>query len=228
MENQTINVPGAEALAGPRSRRNFLKLLAAGSVGAVAGSTILSRKAWAQQGGDIDIANFALTLELLEAEFYAIALDSGVLTDVSYPTVEALASHEAQHVDALTGLIEQFGGTPVAAPEFVFPAGTFDSEAAILELAATFEITGVGAYIGAGAMIQNPDVLAAAGSISVIEGEHVVAINNLLGVVPPANIAFPQPLTMDEVLTAVAPFLGGEMPSTGGGAYRSRTSFGRV
>ena len=44
----------------------------------------------------------------------------------------------------------------------------------------------------------------------------MVAINWLLGVVPYANEAFPKALTLDEVSAAVAPFMGGEMLSTGG------------
>ena len=105
----------------------------------------------------------------------------------------------------------------MAKPQFTFPDSSLATQAAILETAATLEPVGVGAYLGAGPMIQSPEILAAAGSISVIEGEHVVAVNDLLGVVPPANTAFPEALTKDEVLAAVAPFMGmGEMPDTGG------------
>lgn len=218
MDRQMINVPGAEALARPQTRRNFLKTLAAAGVGATAGASFLPRKAWAQQGGDIDIANFALTLEFLEAEFYAIAVDSGVLSGAALSQVQATGDHENQHVEAIIGLIEQFGGTPVAKPEFTFPPDAFSSQASILNLAATFEPVGVGAYLGAAPMIQSPDVLAAAASIEVIEGEHVVAFNNLTGVVPPANTAFPEALSKDAVLAAIAPFLGGAMPDTGGQA----------
>lgn len=218
MEKQTINVPGAEALARPQTRKGFLKTLAAASVGAAAGASFLPRKAWAQQGGDIDIANFALTLEFLEAEFYAIAINSGVLAGQAQSLVAAVGDHENQHVQALTGLIQQFGGTPVAKPTFTFPPDAFSSEASILNLAATFEPVGVGAYLGAAPMISDPNVLAAAASIEVIEGEHVVAFNNLVGVVPPANTAFPEPLSKDAVLAAIAPFLGGAMPATGGQA----------
>jgi Ferritin-like domain len=217
MEKHTINLPAAEGFAEPHTRRNFLKSLAAASVGAAVGSTVLSRKVSAQSTSDIDIANFALTLELLEGTFYQKALDAGVLSDVSLPTVTALRDHEFAHADALTALIEQFGGTPVEAPEFTFPADAFSSEASVLELAATFEPVGVGAYTGAAPMIKSPDVLAAAASIEVVEGDHVVAVNHLLGVVPPANTAFAEALTKDEVLAAVAPFLGmGATMDTGG------------
>ena len=217
MEKHTINVPDAEGFARPRTRRDFLKALAVAGAGAAAGSAVLSRPAFAQAGGDLDIANFALTLEHLEAEFYTIAVDSGVLSGDALAAVINLRDHELAHVDALTGLITQFGGTPVAKPQFTFPGDAFSSQASILQLAGTFEPVGVGAYLGAAPMIQSPDVLAAAGSIAGVEGEHVVTINNLNGVVPPANTPFPAALTMNEVLAAVAPFMGmGSMPSTGG------------
>ncbi len=227
--DQHINVPGAEQLARPRSRRDFLKTLAVAGAGtAVASAMFTSNKAFAQSGGgDVDIANFALTLEYLEAEFYTIAVDSGVLSEVSLPTVTALRDHELAHVDAIIGLLEGAGATPVEKPEFTFPEDAFSSEASILELAATFEPVGVGAYLGAGPMIESPEILAAAGSIEAVEGQHVVAVNSLIGVVPPANEAFPAALSQDEVLAAVAPFLGmSEMPDTGGASVAGR--FGRV
>ena len=242
MDKHKIIMPDVEGFARPETRRGFLKALAAAGMGAAAGTALLGGRAEAQTyganqyagagqyaaapapapapaggGGDLEIANFALTLEYLESTFYATALDAGVLSGNALAVVDALAAHEAAHVDALIGLITQAGGTPVAQPEFVFPDDAFSSQASILALAGTFEPVGVGAYLGAAPMIVSPDVLAAAGSIAGVEGEHVVAVNWLNGVVPPANTALPAALTMDEVLAAVAPFMGmGEMPDTGG------------
>lgn len=218
MEKQTINVPGVEGFAWPQTRRDFLKTLAAASVGAAAGTSLLTSKAFAQSGGgDADIFNFALTLEYLEREFYQRALDAGVLSGAALGVVTALRDHEAAHVDAITAALQGAGATPVDKPQFTFPPDAFSSQASILQLAATFEPVGVGAYLGAGPMIQSPDLLEAAGTIAGVEGDHVVAVNNLVGVSPPANTAFAQALTMDQVLEAVAPFLGmGAMPTTGG------------
>lgn len=230
MEKHTINMPGVEEFARPRSRRDFFKALAFAGAGAATGSVLLSRKADAQSGGgDVEIANFALTLEYLEAEFYARAVDAGVLSGDAASVVQNLADHEQQHVDAIIGLLEGAGAQPVKKPQFTFPADAFSSQDSILNLAYTFEPVGVGAYLGQAPLIESPDILAAAGSIAGVEGEHVVSVGNLLGVVPPANMAFPAALTKDEVLAAVAPFLGmGEMMDTGGIEYRDRTSFGRV
>ena len=215
MENHTINVPGAQEFARPRTRRDFFKSLAVAGAGATAASMILSREASAKTD-DVDIANFALTLEYLEAEFYAMAVDSGVLSGDALGVVENLASHEAQHVTALKDLLESVGATPVEKPAFTFPEDALASQDSILELAATLEPVGVGAYLGAAPLISSPDILAAAGSIAGVEGEHVVAVNWLLGVVPYANEAFPKAMTLDEVSAAVAPFMGGKMLSTGG------------
>ena len=218
MQKHNIEVPGLDGFARPQSRKDFFKALAVAGMGAAAGSTLFGKEASAQSGGgDLEIANFALTLEYLEAEFYTIAVDSGVLSGDALAAVVNLRDHEVAHVDALIGLITQFGGTPVEKPSFTFPEDAFSSQASILALAGTFEPVGVGAYLGAAPMIQSPDVLAAAGSIAGVEGEHVVTINNLNGVVPPASEAFPAALTQDEVLAAVAPFLGmGSMMETGG------------
>ena len=221
MEKQTINVPGVEEFARPRTRRDFFKALAAASVGAAAGTSLFTSKAFAQIGGtqegDAGIFNFALTLEFLERDFYQMALDAGVLSGQALGVVTNLRDHEAAHVDAITAALQGAGATPAPKPQFTFPPDALASQDSVIQLASVLEPTGVGAYLGAGPMIQNPDFLEAAGTIAGVEGDHVVAIKNLQGVVPPANVAFEQALTKDEVLAAVAPFLGmGAMPATGG------------
>lgn len=225
MEKHTISVPTAEDFTQPRTRRDFFKALAVASVGAAAGTTLITSEAFAQGGGDADIFNFALTLEYLEREFYQKALDAGVLSGPALGVVTNLRDHEAAHVDAITAALQGAGATPVAKPEFTFPPNALSSQASVLNLAATLEPVGVGAYLGAGPMIQSPDLLEAAGTIAGVEGDHVVAVNNLLGVVPPANTAFAQALTKDQVLAAIAPFLGmggGGGASGGGGGGRSQ------
>ena len=144
MNKHTINVPDAEGFARPRTRTDFLKALAAASVGALAGSAVLAGSANAQTygggggapaapaapaGGDLEIANFALTLEYLEAEFYTIAVDTGLLSGEALPAVTMLRDTELAHVDALIGLITENGGTPVAKPTFTFPDDALSSQA---------------------------------------------------------------------------------------------------
>ena len=222
MEKQTINVPGVEGFAQPRTRRDFFKTLAVVGAAGVAGAGLFtSKKASAQIGGtqegDAGILNFALTLEFLERDFYAMAVDRGVLSGPALGVVIMLRDTEQAHVDFLTTALQGAGATPAPKPEFTFPPEALASQAGVLELASVLEPTGVGAYLGAGPMIQNPVFLEAAGTIAGVEGDHVVAIRNLLGFVPPTTTPFPEALTKDQVLAAIAPFLGmGKMPATGG------------
>jgi rubrerythrin len=157
-------------------------------------------------GGDVDILNFALTLEFLEGAFYTMAVKqvSGLSGDVK-EIATTLRDNELEHVDALTATIKDLGGKPVKAPGVDF-GDAFSSEEAFLELAQTFEDLGVGAYNGAGPMIESTEVLAAAGSIVQVEGRHAGVIRLLRGErIAPG--AFDKGLEMQEVLEAAKPFI---------------------
>jgi rubrerythrin len=161
-------------------------------------------RAFAQSGGgDVDILNFALTLEYLEAAFYEEALSKAGLSGDAKSLAQEIGDHEKQHVDALTGAIKKAGGKPVAAPKVAFP---LKDEKSFLKLAQAFEDTGVGAYNGAAPMIQSADILGAAGSIVQVEARHAAAIRLLAGA-PPTPGAFDKSLDKDEVLKAVQPYV---------------------
>lgn len=205
MEKHTINVPSVEAFARPQSRRDFFKALAAAGVGAAAGSVLLSRTASAQST-DVDIANFALTLEYLEAAFYAQALKDtpGLSSDIKKLATE-IRDNEDEHVSALKSTVEGAGGKAVQAPKVDF-GGAFKSEKSFLKLAQTFEDVGVSAYNGAGPQIEKVEILAAAGGIVQVEARHAALIRLARGE-SPAPDAFDKTLEMDKVLAAVKPFI---------------------
>jgi rubrerythrin len=196
------------------TRSSFLlrSTLAAGAVygGAVVGPYV--KRAFAQQeegsGGDVEILNFALTLEVLEQTFYQEGLRQVSLSGDVQSLAQEIESNEAEHVDTLTMTIQDLGGEPVAAPELDF-GDAFSSEDSFLELAQTFEDTGVSAYNGAAPMIQAEEVLAAAGSIVQVEGRHASLVRLQRGE-EPAPVAFDETLTQQEVLDAVEPFIAGE------------------
>lgn len=177
--------------------------LAAAAVGGTAAVGPFVGRALAQGGGsgDVDILNFALTLEYLEAEFYAAA-PAGLPGEARMLATE-FGRNEQAHVEALRDTITKLGGTPVAKPAFTFPGG---GASAYLMLAQTLEDTGVGAYNGAAPMIESKEVLAAAGSIVQVEARHAAAIR-LLNEEPPAPMAFDEALEEQAVLTAVDPFI---------------------
>jgi hypothetical protein len=153
--------------------------------------------------GDLGIANYALTLEYLETEFYAKAGESGMLKGKVLETAKQFGEEEQAHVDALIALIEKAGGMPAKKPAATFP---LDSEKEILALAATVENLGANAYLGQAGNIQDKEILAAALSIHSVEARHASVLNLVTGA-KPAKGPFATPATADEVLKAVKPFL---------------------
>jgi rubrerythrin len=179
------------------------------AVGAVYGMTMVGpfvRKAFSQGDmGDVEILNFALTLEYLEAAFYEQAQAEANLSGEPRQLVDLIAKDETAHVEALSTTISDLGGTPVEAPGVDF-GNAFASEGSFLELAQTFEDTGVSAYNGAGPALMSKELLATAGQIVQVEARHAAAIRLLNGE-EPAPVAFDETLDQQQVLKAVDPFV---------------------
>jgi rubrerythrin len=153
-------------------------------------------------GGDVDILNFALTLEYLEADFYRQA--SKLALKGQYKSLaKEFGANEQEHVDALVATIGQLGGKPVKSPAFAFRLKT---QKDFEKLAVTLEDTGVSAYNGAAPMIKSKEVLAAAGSIVQVEARHAAALRFLDGKHPTKG-AFDKTLSKAAVLKAVKPLI---------------------
>lgn len=176
-------------------RRSALKRFA-GFAGKAAFLTLpfafgsMFKKAYGQTPSSIiDVLNYALTLEYLEAEFYKKAVSTSGLIPAG-PGVGALTTirdHEVAHVAFLRTAIQGAGGTPVAMPTFDFTAGNgsnngpyanvFSNYDTLLAVAQAFEDTGVRAYKGqAAALMSNNDVLTAALRIHSVEARHAAHI----------------------------------------------------
>jgi hypothetical protein len=187
--------------------RSDVILKGALAAGAVYGTFMVGpyvRKALAMSGGsDVDILNFALTLEYLESTFYEEAKTRAKASGELKSLINLLADDEKQHAEALTATIKSLGGKPVAEPKFDF---SYSDTAGFLKLAQTFEDTGVSAYNGAGPAIKSKEVLGAAGSIVQVEARHAAAIR-LQNKEEPAPEAFDPSLDEAQVLKAVEPFI---------------------
>lgn len=193
-------------------RRVFLKGAAATIPATVAVQMLGGRWVWAQSSDfkdDVDVLNYALTLEYLEAEFYKQGNATNLLSGPEAELVGIIGADEAAHVEALAATIKDVGGKPVAAPKVDFgPA--FKNRQAFLELAHVFENTGVSAYLGAAGFIKEKPILQAAAGIFGVEARHAAVIGDLLGLKAEGGIfagAVETPLTKDEVLKAVKPFI---------------------
>ncbi len=194
------------------SRRTLLgngsKLAVGGAIAiAAAGSPALARLVAAQEfTDDIDILNYALTLEHLEYAFYRDGLEgfsADLFDDGVFDNLMDIRDHEGAHVDALVSTISDLGGTPVEEAEYDFG---YQNAAGFLAVAAALENTGVSAYDGAGAAIENVDLLNAAGSIVAVEARHASYLNLINGE-DPFPAAFETPLSRDEILAIAGPFI---------------------
>ncbi|MGI9003348.1 MAG: ferritin-like domain-containing protein [Pseudonocardia sp.] len=169
--------------------------------------------AFAQDGdfdSPIDVLNYALTLEYLEAEFYRQGNSADLLQGKDAEYLRTVQRDEEAHVMALTDTINKLGGSPVPAPKVDF-GDAFTSRESFLEAGFTFENLGVSAYLGAApALFQEKELLSAAASIFGVEARHAAILGNLLEKPAEGGVymgATETPKPRDEVLQAAAPFI---------------------
>jgi len=210
----------------PGSRAQFLKMV--GGAGAVGALSVLiaacggdDEESTSSSGGssskpsgggaskqDIEIVNYALTLEYLEADFYQKVLDSGEVKDKKVGEVAMeIAENEQEHVAALMATVEKLGGKPAPKPTTDFESVLAGGAKMILETAATVENLGAAAYLGQAGRIKSKEILAAALSIHTIEARHAAVLNSVVGKSIVPDGAFAKPAAMAEVLMAVKPFI---------------------
>jgi len=224
-DHRPDEAPGAlnRLAEDPHSRKRFLRLAGAGAAGALAvalaacgsddtkttstaaagaGATTMSKDAANRQ--DLEIVQYALTLEHLEAGFYKTVAASGLFSGKDLDQIKRLQATEEAHVGALTGVVSKLGGTPAPAPKAKFPLKDAKS---VLALAATVENLGAAAYLGQAPRISSPEILAAALSIHSVEARHASALNRAIGKPVTPDGAFGKPASMATVLAAVKPFI---------------------
>ncbi|MBO0357586.1 ferritin-like domain-containing protein [Hymenobacter sp. BT186] len=181
----------AKPLYVPIKRRSFFMY-----AGATAGATALllsgcddddsggsNSNSVSLGSGDVGVLNYAYALEQLEAAFYAQVIATpytGITTD-ERTALTAISKHEAIHRDFFKAAIT------AAAPTQIIPGLTpdfskinFADRTQVLTAAKTFEDLGVGAYNGAGALIQSGTYLLLAGKIVSVEARHAAYIRDLL------------------------------------------------
>jgi len=209
--NETTNRSGLTPAI--HSRRNALK--GAGAVLAglalTAANPLAAGRAFASESlqalTDVDILNFALTLEHLEATFYEQVVGGGQLSGDVLRYVTVIRDHEDAHVDELTRVINVLGGTPVQRLN-AYNFGDLSNQAAILQVAQNLEEVGVGAYTGAARLFTDKTtLLAAAAGIEQVEARHTAVIRYLRNQ-PVTSSSYGPIYTTDEVNDLVAPILG--------------------
>ena len=188
-----------EVVESASNRRSFVRKIGIASAALGAAATVGVKPASAQTTTDVDVLNFALNLEFLEAEFYTVATTGKTLAAAGYnvgPNPGAttggnqvnfsnnlvfsqqialeIASDERAHVALLLGAL---GSSAITKPAINLNAlgFGFGSLNDFLKLARIFEDIGVTAYAGA-APLLSPTILATAAKILAAEAEHVANI----------------------------------------------------
>lgn len=185
------------------NRRTFLKGAGMAGIG-MAGAAVIGSKFGGNEQkvqaaasySDVDILNFALNLEYLEAEFYAMATYGATLVKLGVIT-------SAEESGPTTGgtMVKNFGSSPEATiatglreneiAHVKYLRAALGSEAAKkpainldalgygfsnvdswLKLARQFEDVGLSAYLGAAPLISSSTYLAAAAAILGTEAQH--------------------------------------------------------
>jgi hypothetical protein len=129
--------------------------------------------------GDVGILNFAYALEQLEAAFYiqvAASPYSGI-TATETARLTDIRDHEVCHREFFKAAL---GTNAIQALTPDFSSIDFSNRAKVLAAAQAFEDTGVGAYNGAGYLIQSATYLGLAGKIVSVEARHASYIRDLI------------------------------------------------
>jgi hypothetical protein len=192
---------------GAATRSDFFKKAAIGGGALVAGGVVVSGLPALALGApskkqDVAILNYALTLEYLETEFYALARRNAGLSGATAEFARVAGGHEAAHVTAIKGVLKS---AAVAKPTFNFGAIT-ESQGAFQKAAIAIEDLGVSAYAGQGPRLKQLPVIRAALSIHSVEARHAAWIRQIVGQNPAPN-AFDPARSMSQVLAVAGGYI---------------------
>lgn len=225
-ESQEGSLASPSPLASLTSRRGFL----AGSAALLAGGAIMglpgvaSAHETSDPPTDVDVLNFALSLEHLEYAFYRDGLQMFDEKDFQrsnfsrgwgneirknvYEYFEIIREHEDTHVDTLTSVISDLGGVPVPECTYNFESTAFTSVEHFISVAQFLENTGVTAYDGAIAHIESAGLLTAGATIATVEARHASYLNLLNRDIPFPD-AFDNPVAPRDICNAIKAENGG-------------------
>jgi hypothetical protein len=149
---------------------------------------------------DLDVAMLAASLEVLAVGTYTAALDAattGALGEVPPAVAEfvtvAMAQHQEQ-LDAWNGVITGAGGEAVTEPNATLKPTVDDAFAKVTdvtgaaELALMLEQIAAATYLNAQNVLTDKDAIMLAGSIQIIDAQHVSILLYVLGEYPVPDV----------------------------------------
>jgi rubrerythrin len=193
-----IDVDGALAEAHDGLTRAGFIVAAGAAVAGVAAARPDDAEA-AIPASDLDVLNYALVLEYLQAAFYTEAERAKALTGRTAKAAKVVGAVERAHVKAFRDLL---GRKAVGRPHFDFQ-GVTESNGPFLKTAVAFEDLAVAAYKGQARRVRSRAVLTSALGIHTVEARHAAWMRYLNGNTPAAG-AFDLPKNRREINAIVA------------------------
>lgn len=173
---------GASFTRANRSRAAFLLSAAIGG-GAVLAKLASAARAAQFEPHEIDVLNFDLTFEYLQAEFYDEALRFGALGPEATRWARVIGAHERAHVRILRSVL---GRRAVTKPFFDYRGVTEDEEAFTKTAVAMEDLT-TALLTGQVREFRTPALVSALFSLITVEARHAAWVRNDLGVLPIAS-----------------------------------------
>lgn len=179
-----------------------LTLLAVAAISELC-AAVPTKRADSSTPTEIQILNFALTLEHLENAFYTQGLQKYTQQDFLNADLppwargrwNQIAQHESTHVSFLEGVI---GDQAVQPCTYSFP----DTDPmSFVTTSFMLETVGVSAYSGAAQFLSNSDYITSSGAILAVEARQSAWINSAVLKANPWNTAFDTPLDLNHVWT---------------------------
>ena len=154
--------------------------------------------------GDLAYLRLLIGVELLAADFQSRAAAGGKLQGSAAAALKQMRGDENAHYAGLAQLVTAAGQVPATPDDidFAYPKESFASQSSILRSAWSIETLSLGAYLGAIAGLQTPEIRLPIGQIAANEAQHVSALAAALGR-PTIGHAFAPSLSIDHVSTAL-------------------------
>ena len=179
------------AILQGETRAGFLRKAALGSAALL--TTLATAPEASANVTDLEILQFGLRFERLQATFYTQAEELGTIRKMSSAKQDwarTLGAHERAHVRAFRGVL---GSKAIKRPHFDF-GGATEGSSAFRRTAVAFEDLAVAAYKGQAPHIRSRAYLASALAIHSVEARHAAWIRRLAGK-PPVAGPFDQPVS---------------------------------
>ena len=184
------------------TRADFLGKAALGGAAMLAALAAPAAAAAAKPLSDVDILNFGLRFERLQATFYSEAESVGTVAAMA-PAKErwarVLGAHERAHVKIIKKVLGDRAGKR---PFFDF-RGVTESEDGFTRTAVAMEDLTVAMLTGVIPLIHDRALTAAVFGLLTVEARHAAWARNIVGTTPAAN-AFDNPRSLGDVRRVIA------------------------